>query len=189
MKILPLALALSVAGLSASANEYEPQIRDYLENNIMSWVNDPAVVQAVLEQNQRNSGMSQDEIDMLDANWRAEVGASSSPTIDPVLNNPSSAFLREQVAAAGGAITEIFTMDLNGLNVAASDTTSDYWQGDEDKFSQTYLIGAGAVHISDVEFDESSQSYQAQVSITLVDPGTNAAIGAMTVGLNADELF
>ncbi len=93
------------------------------------------------------------------------------------------------MAAAGGAITEIFTMDLNGLNVAASDTTSDYWQGDEDKFSQTYLIGAGAVHISDVEFDESSQSYQAQVSITLVDPGTNAAIGAMTVGLNADELF
>ena len=189
MKMIPLAAALSLAAFGAQANEFEPQIRAFLNDNIMNWANDPAIINAIMEQNGRNAGLSQADIDALDVSWRAEVGGSNTPTIDPVLSNPSSDFLREQVAAVGGAITEVFTMDLHGLNVAASHTTSDYWQGDEAKFSETYLVGAGAVHISDVEFDESSQTYQAQVSITLVDPATNAPIGAMTVGLNADELF
>ncbi len=189
MKMLPLAAAISMAAFGAHANEFEPQIRNYLADNIMGWAHDPAIVQAVMDQNARNGGLTQADIDALDLSWRAEVGSSNAPTIEPVLSNPSSEFLRAQVDQAGGTITEVFIMDLHGLNVAASDTTSDYWQGDEDKYSQTYLVGAGAVHISDVEFDESSQSYQAQVSITLVDPDTNSPIGAMTVGLNADELF
>ena len=64
-----------------------------------------------------------------------------------------------------GLFTEIFVMDAVGLNVAASDTTSDFWQGDEAKWQQTYSAGSGAVHISDVELDESTQSYQSQVEL------------------------
>jgi hypothetical protein len=67
--------------------------------------------------------------------------------------------------------------------------TSDYWQGDEDKYSMTYPKGPGAVHFSDVEFDESSQTYQAQISIPLVDTATNEVVGALTVGVNAEALF
>ena len=84
--------------------------------------------------------------------------------------------------------TEIFAMDDKGLNVAQSDVTSDYWQGDEDKWQQTYLVGAGAVHISEVELDDSTQTYQSQVSVTVVDPETNAPIGAITFGINVDAL-
>ena len=68
----------------------------------------------------------------------------------------------------GGAITEVFVMDAQGLNVAASGPTSDYWQGDEAKFQETYLKGAEAIHVSEVEFDESSQTYSVQVSVTSV---------------------
>ena len=38
----------------------------------------------------------------------------------------------------------------------------------------------------EVELDESTQTYQAQLSFTLVDPATGAAIGAVTVGVNAE---
>jgi hypothetical protein len=42
------------------------------------------------------------------------------------------------------------------MNVGQSDVRSDCWQGDEAKWQQTYLKGADAIHIGEVEFDESS---------------------------------
>ena len=66
--------------------------------------------------------------------------------ITPVVTNAVSDFLRSQVNAAGGTIAEVFVMDDHGLIVGASGITSDYWQGDEEKFSQTYAKGAGAMH-------------------------------------------
>ena len=80
-------------------------------------------------------------------------------------------------------------MDAQGLNVAASGLTSDYWQGDEAKFTETYGKGAGAVHFGEVEFDESSQTYQAQISVTVTDPATGQPIGAITVGVDAAHLM
>jgi hypothetical protein len=98
-------------------------------------------------------------------------------------------FLRGQVDASGGRITEVFIMDRHGLNVAASAMTSDMWQGDEAKFTETYSMGAGAVHFSEVELDESTQRYQAQISVTIVDPSSGEPIGAMTVGVDAEALL
>ena len=80
-------------------------------------------------------------------------------------------------------------MDAQGLNVAASDMTSDYWQGDEAKHSETYGAGPDGFHISEIEFDDSTQRYQAQVSFTLIDPATGSAIGAVTVGVDAESLM
>ena len=79
-------------------------------------------------------------------------------------------------------------MDNRGLNVATAGLTSDYWQGDEAKFTETFGKGAGAMQIGEVEFDESSQTYSVQVSLTIVDAKTATPIGAMTIALNAEAL-
>jgi hypothetical protein len=128
-------------------------------------------------------------IDTLDTQWRGEVGSSDTPTITPVLSGAAADFLRQQVEASEGRITEVFIMDARGLNVAASAVTSDYWQGDEAKFSETYGRGADAIHFGDIEFDESTETYQGQISITIMDPATGQAIGAMTVGVDAEALM
>jgi hypothetical protein len=75
-------------------------------------------------------------------------------------------------------------MDAKGLNVAQSTVTSDYWQGDEDKFSMSFGAGADAIHLGEIEQDESTQAFQSQVSITIVDPQTGAPIGAVTAGVD-----
>ena len=97
--------------------------------------------------------------------------------------------LRDRIAEYNGQITEIFVMDSVGLNVAASDITSDFWQGDEAKFTETYGRGPGSIHISDIELDESTQRYQGQISVTIVDPSNGLAVGAMTIGVDADSLM
>jgi hypothetical protein len=80
-------------------------------------------------------------------------------------------------------------MDNKGLNVGQSDVTSDYWQGDEAKWQKTYSVGPAAVFVDKIEQDESTQKFQTQVSISVVDPAGGAVIGAVTVGLDVEMLM
>jgi hypothetical protein len=187
---LPLILAAAtLAAAPAAANDFLPAIKSYLDSDIRTWTADPRLAEAIVAQNALTSGYTQADIDRLDLAWRAEVGSDDSALIGGVVDNPASDALRDVVAASGGVITEIFIMDAQGLNVAASGVTSDYWQGDEEKFTATFPLGADAVHISEVELDESTQSYQAQVSLPMTDPVTGAVIGAITVGVDVQRLF
>ena len=186
-----LALLTAAAFLAAPAfaDEFEPALRAYLEDDVRAWAQSPVLVEAIRAMNAEREGFDQATIDEMDQAWRAEVGSGNTPTITPVMENAAAEFLREQVEASGGRITEVFIMGSHGLNVAASGLTSDMWQGDEAKFQETYGVGADAVHIGDVELDESTQRYQGQVSITITDPDTGAPIGAMTIGVDAESLL
>lgn len=188
LTIAVMTVAVLGTALPAAANDYEPALRELAASKIKDLMNNPAVVAAIKAQNEKNAGLSQADIDSLDKTWRAEVGGSATPTIDPVLTGPVADMLRAAAEESEGLFTEIFLMDNHGLNVAASDTTSDYWQGDEDKWQQTFGVGGDAVHISEVELDESTQSYQSQVSVSVVDPETNQPIGAATFGVSVEML-
>ena len=163
-----------------------PQITAYADE-VSSWLSDPAIVSAIEAQNTANAGLTQGDIDALDKTWRAETSSADQPLIKEVLGREISKFLSGKVDASGGLITEAFVMDNKGLNVGQSGITSDYWQGDEGKWQNTYSKGVGAVDIGDVELDESTQTYQSQLSITIVN-GSGAPIGAITLGLNVELL-
>lgn len=188
-----LHLSALIAGLAvtgpAHANEFRPAMEEFHRDALRTWVDDPVIVAAITAQNAMTSRFTDEEIAALDAAWRAEVGASDTPTISPVLENAAAELLRERVGEFGGRITEVFVMDARGLNVAASHVTSDYWQGDEAKHSETFGVGAGAVHYSEVELDESTQRYQGQISMTIVDPMSGEPVGAITVGVDAESLM
>ena len=186
--ICAIVLGASVVVAPAKADE-AAAMQAFLESGSMAFLSDPVLVSAVTAQNATNAGLAQSDIDALDQAWRAEVGQAATPTIDAVLGSTASDFLRAQLDAAPGTFTEIFVMDAMGLNVATATVTSDYWQGDEEKFTETYPKGPGAAHFGGIELDVSTGTYQAQISQTLVDPTTGEAIGAVTVGVNAEALF
>lgn len=188
-QIFIVPLLIIGAAAPASANEFEAAMRDYVESNLSSWANSPALIAAITAQNGETNGYDQTRIDELDTIWRAQVGSADATLVESVMNNDAALFLRQQVEQTGGAITEAFVMDAQGLNVAASHATSDYWQGDEAKFQQTYLVGPGSVHYGEIELDESTQTVQGQVSMTIVDDTTGEPIGALTVGINLTALM
>ena len=190
MKSTLLASVLTVAFASSGwALDNHSSMQGFVDTTMSVWVQAPEVLSAIRAQNAETAGYDAARIDDLDQQWRAEVGTASAPLVDAIVGNAASDFLRQQAAETGGLVTEVFVMDAQGLNVASSGYTSDYWQGDEAKFSETYGQGAGALHFGDVEFDESSQTYQAQISMTIVDPETGAPIGAMTVGVDAEAFM
>lgn len=185
-----LALLLLVTlGASAQADTHKPALQEYLDTNIRSWASDPVLIQAIIDQNVKTAAYDQAAIDQADLLWRAQIGEADAEIINEVLINPAANFLRQQVKSSDKAITEVFIMDALGLNVAASAVTSDYWQGDEAKFIETYGVGPTAVHLGEVELDQSTQAVQAQVSFTIVDPETGQSIGAMTVAVDLTYLM
>ena len=166
-----------------------PAMTAYIDSDLKAWINDAQIVAGILAQNTETGRLSLSDIQDRDNAWRAEVGTAATPTIDSVVNTPLSDFLRSRVEKSQGRISEVFVMDARGLNVASSGVTSDYWQGDEAKFQKTYDVGADAIFVDEIEMDESTQSYQGQVSFTITDPANGAVIGAITVGLNAEAFF
>lgn len=193
-KALPALAAASLTAILAAgavahaAPKQTASVPDNVITKIRSWASDPVVIDAIRAQNRKNATLTQTDIDKLDKKWRAETKASAHPLIDSVMSNELSAYLSKIKQNAGGLYTEIFVMDDRGLNVGQSDVTSDYWQGDEAKWQKTYPVGPAAVFKDKVEFDESSQTYEAQVSISISDPDTGKPIGAVTVGVDADQL-
>lgn len=182
------ALPLPYSPAAAQEDGYEAAIRLFAENIVRQWVADPRIIAAIREQNAHNRYITRRAIDTLDEQWRRELTSTSHPLIDTVLSKPASRLLMADEKATGGLVTEIILMDDHGLNVAQSDVTTDYWQGDEAKWQKSFGAGANALFIGKPERDESTQSFQSQLSMTISDPDTGKAIGAITVGISIDKL-
>ena len=171
----------------AKANEFEAEIIAYMNESISGWAQSADILNAVKEQNDAHASISDEDIKSLDEKWRAEATQGNGELIDSVLRNPLSQYLKDIKNQSNGAITEIFIFDKKGLNVGQSDVTSDYFQGDEAKWEKTVNTAGATYHLSEVEFDESTQSYQSNLSVTILDGST--PIGAMTIGLNVENLM
>ena len=179
-------VALLSAGTALQADEFTAPLTALGEGEIAAFASDPILINAIIAQNAVTASYDQAKIDEMDKQWRAEVDASSKPLIEATMGNAASAYLKTVQDESMGKYAEIFAMDAKGLNVAQSTLTSDYWQGDEDKFTGSF--GANAIHIGEVEQDESTQAFQSQVSVPITDPATGALIGAITVGVDVSML-
>lgn len=165
-----------VKGASVSM-EHEEKAKP-LVFELKKLIQTPEVLAAVKEQNQKHAALTQDDINALDKRWLAK----DSTLINPTVQNQVSNYLRKLQLDSKGMYLEIFVMDNRGLNVGQSGPTSDYWQGDEDKWLKTFKVGPDAVHISKIEYDDSTKMFQFQLSFPVVDAGE--VIGAVTFGIN-----
>jgi len=194
MRKASTAIVALVAGMlfaqatPAAANDFAPQMRAYFDSKIKPLLADPELIAAIKAQNEKHGGLDAAKIDTLDKQWRAEAKTGSGPLVGDLMGRPVSAKLKAFKQASGGVVVEIFLMDNKGLNVAQADLTTDYMQGDEAKWQKTFSVGPTAVFIDEVDFDESSKTFQAQMSATVVDPAGGVAIGAVTVGLAVEKL-
>lgn len=128
------------------------------------------------------------DINRLDQQWRAELDKTEQPLIDSVRQLPASALLEAIQRQYAPLFNELFLTDQHGLIAGMSRVTSDYWQGDEAKFSSTRTLQANQLLIEAIDYDGSTQSFQVQVSVPLHDP-QSGFLGALTLGINIEAAF
>lgn len=142
---------------------------------------DPVIVDAVAAQNAK--GMPLQKIEELDAAWIAATEPTAFMTA--LMENNCAVHLRE-LRAGRPYLVEIFVMDNQGAIVATTNRTTDYWQGDEPKWQESYKGGTGAVFIDGIALDESSGVFSVQVSVPVMDG--KRAIGAVTFTVDVDQV-
>jgi hypothetical protein len=181
--LLVLCMVFVAGGLGAAgAAEKAPQkVIDLANSSLVKMGTDPVIVDAVKAENAKGKTLAQ--IQEMDKKWMAHAGVADYMKV--LMESPCGSHLRA-IQKASPYFAEMFVMDNQGANVAMTDKTSDYWQGDEDKFKESYKGGTGAIHISDVKFDDSTQAYLVQVSVPVKD--ADKVIGAITIGIDVEKL-
>jgi hypothetical protein len=180
--VLFLSVLVIFAAASLAIAEEAPQIiKDLAKSKLAEYGNDPVIIKAVLAQNAQ--GKSLDQIKAADKKWRNHAGIADY--MKALMENECGRHLRNLQKSAP-YYAEIFVMDNHGANVAMTDKTSDYWQGDEAKFQKSFNAGSGAIFVDGVEFDDSTQAYLVQVSVPVRNAGQ--VIGAITFGIDVDKV-
>lgn len=188
LSILSITIMVAVAALllcnmgPLEAAEKAPQeVIDLANNTLVKYGTDAIIVKAVKAENAK--GKTLDQVKEQDKKWRDTPGIADF--MKALMESECGKHLLD-IQKSKPYFAEIFVMDNLGGNVAMTDKTSDYWQGDEDKFTKSYNGGKGGIHISDVEFDDSTQAYLVQVSVPVKDGAK--VIGAITFGVDVDQI-
>jgi len=180
--ILIAVICMVVASFGLAFAEKAPQkVTDLANSKLAEIGEDPVIIKAVKAANAERKSLS--SIQGLDAKWKAKAGIADY--MQALMDNACGKYMRD-LQNANPYMAEAFVMDNQGANVCMTDKTSDYWQGDEAKFKNSYNGGKGNVFVDDVEFDDSTQIYISQVSIPVVDG--DKVIGAITFGVDIDQL-
>ncbi|MGJ3259538.1 MAG: hypothetical protein ACFE0S_08035 [Rhodospirillales bacterium] len=187
--LLLAATCLSTAGAQAAGDRdaMVAALNQHVVPKIREWAAHPVALIALKAQNKRHAGLTEDKIIEFDKAWRAERKQDVQPLIAQLFGSPLSTYLTRIQAGSLGLYSEIFVMDAVGLNVGLSSVTSDYWQGDEGKWQKTFKVGPDAVFIDEPEYNDDTRTERVQVNMTISDPETNEALGAITVEVNLTE--
>ena len=169
-----------IAGISMAGEPAPEKVVALSKAELAKYSEDPVIIKAVNDENAK--GKTLEQIKQTDGLWQKHAGIADN--MKALMDSERGVYLRA-IQSKAGYFSEIFVMDNQGSNVAMTDKTSDYWQGDEAKFQKSFNNGSGAVFIDEVKYDDSSQAYIVQVSVPVMDAGK--AIGAITFGIDVDK--
>lgn len=181
-----IVLALLLAGALAWPAR-DPAPDPAIDAFLAAVARDPLVLAAVAAQNAALAGQPDSEIAALDAQWTAEAARGGGPLVDAVLAMPASRRLAALVAGSGVARAAI-VMDDRGRNAAVSFATTDYLQGDEAKWRETFAKPPGTRHAGRPEQGQFGEAAVCWLSEGIADPATGAAIGAVSVAVDAGRV-
>ncbi len=172
---------LFFAGLAFAGEKAPKKVVDLAKSKLSKLGDDPVIIAAVKAENAKGKTLAQ--IHAMDKKWKATPGFADY--MKAIMESDCGKHIRK-IQESEAFYAEIFVMDNQGANVAMTDKTSDYWQGDEAKFKKSFNNGTGAVFVDEVEFDDSTQAYLVQVSVPVKD--NNKVIGAITIGIDVDKV-
>ena len=177
-----IVIASVLSGFLFSGYVFGKEVKDVVPE-VVKAAADPVIVKAVEEQNAQ--GLTLAKIQETDKEWMATTDAHKKPTA--FMNSIASNAAAKRLAKLERPyMVEFILTDNQGANVAVTGMTSDYWQGDEPKFSNAFANGKGNIYIARPQKDKSTGEVISQVSVPVMSGGK--AIGTLTVGVRPGKL-
>tara|TARA_Y100000748_G_scaffold23549_1_gene17879 strand:+ start:2141 stop:3388 length:1248 start_codon:yes stop_codon:yes gene_type:complete len=152
-----------------------------------SWRHEPRLIEAVMQHNSQHNQLSLPQIHTRDQQWQQERAEGGGPLIDAVMQNPTADWLRARQQEHDGLVSEILLTGQQGLNVATSNLSTDYWQGDEAKFAEPFFASEGQPYMGQLGYDQSTRRYQVHISSGVRNPHSGEVIGVLIIGLDIEQ--
>jgi ABC-type amino acid transport substrate-binding protein len=178
----------SPARFAVSGDEQQ-RIKELLARKIERWKDMPKLQALLQERNLKSRRFSKQEIAERDKKWNQAFLENDFSYSIALVDQEMSAQLREIKKQSQDMVTEIIVTDARGLNFAISDMTSDYWQGDETKFTEVFAKPANTIHFSEISYDESTKRFQIDLSVPLYSAGNLEPLGVMVFGLDVEKVL
>lgn len=163
----------AIADGGAMAEEFNIVIK-HRSKEVLRLARSQSLVDAVKLQNGQD--LSAEEIEKRDVFWQGEA---SDADRQAMLSEAAVKLLSEFLARRGVVFSEIILTDKRGANVAAFPLSSDYWQGDEEKFVQAF--SSAEIYYGPIEHDASTDLYATQVAVPVLDG--RETIGVLIAGI------
>jgi ABC-type amino acid transport substrate-binding protein len=188
------------SNLFLSAHEKE-KIESAVNNISTSITQHPQLTKSLETTNTENKKISRKNISQRDYLWRSTVENNSSMPnwMTSILNSATSRMLKD-LTIQTPYLTEIMLTDERGLLAAASNLTSDYWQGDEEKvFAILNMVkvqkninlqgrfdqGNNPLQMPSIEYDSSSKRFLCRLNYPIWHKGN--VIGVLSFGINVEN--
>ncbi len=181
---MQLSLLLAVGANSAQVRWDQETIKRVLKDEIKHIemiARDKVIISAVVRHNDKL--LTFDEIMRRDHLWQDE---GQLIDLKSALNNSEIGQFVETFKNSKNYYSEVFLADDRGALVAAYPLTSDYWQGDEEKWTTVVQKGRPS-YISAMTFDESSQSNIVQLSVPVMHE--TSVVGVLVVGIRLSHIL
>lgn len=137
---------------------------------------------------QQHSAYSDTDIKRLDQHWVSAFQSKNYQITEQLTHTGLSQSLKKIKAASAGVVTEIILTDERGLNLAITDVTSDFYQGDEEKFIKAAGLARGEYFVDQIAYDASTRLFQVNVSFPLYDQANSSNfIGVMIMGIDIEK--
>jgi hypothetical protein len=150
---------------------------------------DPLLVDATVSANAAYNSLSDDafkaKVLKMEKEWNSPA---AEVYIKPMLDSRASRMLKRWTDLDRRFLRLTLT-DSHGAVIAATHKTLDYFQGDEDFWQNTNAQGRGAVHITDVLYDDVTKNYYIGLGMPIMAEGTNVFLGALDALVEVSSVF
>ncbi len=180
--LMALVLVGMMANVAWGASVYEVMKEIQQQITFQTWsaqglADSPALVQAVLAQNQKGpiSGMD-------NAKWKTVP--ENDPIVQGFIKNEAADAIREMMGKTDGIVTGAFLNGAQGEKVAFTDKTGSYIHKGSAKFDAPFTTGKAWQ--GPAELDDSGKVYEIQVAVPVRSEGKN--VGVLVIEINGSKL-
>lgn len=135
----------------------------------------------VLQQSLRAHNEKTPDPHLTEAQWPDLT--PDSPLLSKLIKHPTAALIHRLIRKYS-IQGEGFLIGRDGGLVAATNKTSDYYQGDEAQFTETLHMGRGEVWHQTHLVDESANALLVKIAVPVFLPEQETAAGVLVIGLD-----
>ncbi len=150
---------------------------------------DPLIVEANQTSNQSYQGISEEalatRIQRIEDGWNTPA---ARPRLARILTSSASLALRRYVQV-DPSFLRINITDMRGGTVTATRKPFDYFQGDEESWTNIYADGRGALGLTEIHYDEVTKANHISIGVPVFEQGGGQFAGVVHANVNVTGIF